>query len=385
MRNVTGRFAVKPRLIVLMLRASRAAPLLFAAIPARGSLASNAHTWLLGSRHHPLIRDAARSWCSGARSRSEPDVGTWSTRGSGTWNTKGSGDFIANSEAVGLNLWLPVRVMDKQTEVVLLATGSFNPITFMHLRLFELARDHLHETGKYKVIKGIISPVGDGYKKKGLMEASHRLAMAELAIRGTNWLEVDPWECEQEEWVETVRVMRYHQQKLEAERAENPEQKLSHRPGRKRKLDNSCQDVPDRNRSSSHAVPKVWLLCGADVFQSMSVPNLWKDEEVLEIISMFGIACITRAGHDARKFVYESDVLWKHKDNIHVVEEWINNDISSTKIRRALRRGQNVRYLVPDATLEYIEKHELYSEESEEKNSGLILEPFQRNRTSNCS
>ncbi|XP_044525916.1 nicotinamide/nicotinic acid mononucleotide adenylyltransferase 3 [Gracilinanus agilis] len=30
--------------------------------------------------------------------------------------------------------------------VVLLACGSFNPITNMHLRLFEVARDHLHQT-----------------------------------------------------------------------------------------------------------------------------------------------------------------------------------------------------------------------------------------------
>lgn len=37
---------------------------------------------------------------------------------------------------------------DNRTEVVLLACGSFNPITNMHLRLFELARDHLQETGK---------------------------------------------------------------------------------------------------------------------------------------------------------------------------------------------------------------------------------------------
>ncbi|XP_078522401.1 nicotinamide/nicotinic acid mononucleotide adenylyltransferase 1-like [Lissotriton helveticus] len=36
---------------------------------------------------------------------------------------------------------------DDRTEVVLLACGSFNPITNMHLRLFELARDHLHATG----------------------------------------------------------------------------------------------------------------------------------------------------------------------------------------------------------------------------------------------
>ena len=37
---------------------------------------------------------------------------------------------------------------DKKTEVVLLACGSFNPITNMHLRLFELAKDYFDETGR---------------------------------------------------------------------------------------------------------------------------------------------------------------------------------------------------------------------------------------------
>lgn len=37
--------------------------------------------------------------------------------------------------------------MKNRIPVVLLACGSFNPITNMHLRLFEVARDHLHQTG----------------------------------------------------------------------------------------------------------------------------------------------------------------------------------------------------------------------------------------------
>ncbi|KAM4703397.1 nicotinamide/nicotinic acid mononucleotide adenylyltransferase 1 [Rhinophrynus dorsalis] len=269
---------------------------------------------------------------------------------------------------------------DDRAEVVLLATGSFNPITVMHLRLFELARDYMHQTGKYKVIKGIISPVGDGYRKKGLVESSHRLAMANLAARTSNWVEVDPWECLQKEWVETVLVLRHHQQKFAcAESVGTQKDKVISGKGYKRKRVNTCQDVPDHNCPESKAVPQVKLLCGADLLESLGTPNLWKSEHVLELVSSFGLVCITRAGSDARKFIYESDVLWKHKHNIHLVEEWITNDISSTKIRRALRRGLSIRYLVPDSVVEYIEKHDLYNEESEEKNAGLTLEPLMRN------
>ncbi|XP_064418438.1 nicotinamide/nicotinic acid mononucleotide adenylyltransferase 3 isoform X2 [Latimeria chalumnae] len=91
--------------------------------------------------------------------------------------------------------------------VALLACGSFNPITNMHMRLFELARDHLHHTGRYMVVEGIISPVSDKYSKKGLVPAKHRVAMAQLALETSDWIRVDPWESEQQQWSETVKVL----------------------------------------------------------------------------------------------------------------------------------------------------------------------------------
>jgi len=53
------------------------------------------------------------------------------------------------------------------------ATGSFNPPTYMHLRMFELAKDELQQRG-YHVLGGYISPVNDAYKKK-LFRTSYRL------------------------------------------------------------------------------------------------------------------------------------------------------------------------------------------------------------------
>lgn len=126
-------------------------------------------------------------------------------------------------------------------------------------------------------------------------------------------------------------------------------------------------------------MPQVKLLCGADILESFGVPSLWKSEDIAKIVGDYGLVCVTWVGNDAQKFIYESDVLWKHRANIHLVNEWITNDISSTKIRRALRRGQSIRYLVPDLVREYIEKHSLYSSESEERNVGVILAPLQRN------
>ncbi|NXI29578.1 NMNA1 adenylyltransferase, partial [Sterrhoptilus dennistouni] len=271
---------------------------------------------------------------------------------------------------------------DRKTEVVLLACGSFNPITNMHLRLFELAKDHLHETGKYKVIKGIISPVGDAYKKKGLISANHRVTMAKLATKNSDWVEVDDWESCQSEWLETLKVLRYHHQKLLSADVTNsvqdavPITKL----GRKRKQEsNRHEPIKKKNQSPVvKSVPQVKLLCGSDMLESFGIPNLWKLEDITEIVEKHGLVCISRAGNNAQKFIYESDLLWRHKNNIHLVEEWITNDISSTKIRRALRRGQSIRYLVPDAVRAYIERQRLYGPESEDRNAGLVLAPLQK-------
>lgn len=270
----------------------------------------------------------------------------------------------------------------EKTDVVLLACGSFNPITNMHLRLFELAKDYMNGTGKYRVIKGIISPVGDAYKKKGLISAHHRVIMAELATKNSEWVEVDTWESLQKDWVETAKVLRHHQEKLEARNCDYHQDSSGlERAGRKRKWAEQSQEFNQKKSSEPKTKdgPKIKLLCGADILESFGIPNLWKSEDITKIVGDYGLICVTRAGNDAQKFIYESDELWKHQNNIHLVNEWIANDISSTKIRRALRRGQSIRYLVPDLVREYIEKHNLYNSESEDRNVGVILAPLQRN------
>lgn len=120
------------------------------------------------------------------------------------------------------------------------------------------------------------------------------------------------------------------------------------------------------------------LLCGADVLESFGIPNMWKQDDIGEILGRYGLVCITRSGSDPHKFIHESDVLWKYRKNIHVVPEWVTNEISATHVRRALRRGQSVRYLLPDDVVRYIQDHKLYSSETEQKNADVTLAPLQR-------
>uniref|UniRef100_A0A3P9IWH2 Nicotinamide-nucleotide adenylyltransferase n=1 Tax=Oryzias latipes TaxID=8090 RepID=A0A3P9IWH2_ORYLA len=262
----------------------------------------------------------------------------------------------------------------KVTEVVLLACGSFNPITNMHLRMFELARDHLQDTGQYNVVKGIISPVGDAYRKKGLIEASHRLEMARLATANSDWIKVDDWESLQAEWLETAKVVRHHYEELHAGDHNKDDVDTVHH-SKKRRVDENHSEI-SRHQERRDG-PQLMLLCGADVLESFAVPNLWKQEDIAEIVGCHGLVCITRSGSDPYKFIHQSDDLWQHHRNIHVVHEWITNEISATHVRRALRRGYSVRYLLPENVIDYIQERRLYSAESEQKNADIILAPLQ--------
>ena len=55
-----------------------------------------------------------------------------------------------------------------------------------------------------------MSPVSDSYGKQGLVPATHRIAMAKLALQSSNWVTVDEWESQQPDWTETVVTMRYN-------------------------------------------------------------------------------------------------------------------------------------------------------------------------------
>lgn len=62
----------------------------------------------------------------------------------------------------------------EKTPLLLVACGSFSPITYLHLRMFEMAADHVRFSTNYELIGGYLSPVSDAYRKAGLASADHR-------------------------------------------------------------------------------------------------------------------------------------------------------------------------------------------------------------------
>ncbi|XP_065862658.1 nicotinamide/nicotinic acid mononucleotide adenylyltransferase isoform X2 [Euphorbia lathyris] len=213
--------------------------------------------------------------------------------------------------------------------VVLVATGSFNPPTLMHLRMFELARDALNSEG-YCVAAAYISPVSDAYKKQGLISGIHRLRMCNLACESSDFIMVDPWEVNQSTYQRTLTVLK----RIE-----------------------SC--FIDGAKISKGRL-KVMLLCGSDLLHSFSIPGVWIPEQVRNICRDYGIVCIRREGQDIEKVISDNEILDENRHNIKVVDELVPNSISSTRLRECISRGLSIKYLTVDGVREYIREQQLY-------------------------
>ncbi|XP_063076116.1 nicotinamide/nicotinic acid mononucleotide adenylyltransferase 3-like [Engraulis encrasicolus] len=221
------------------------------------------------------------------------------------------------------------------------------------------AVDTRYPACRYQVVGGIISPVSDAYGKQGLVAAKHRVAMAKIALRTSDWVAVDEWESRQPDWNETVATMRYHYGRV-VERYQSQVDPHGNQP---------VEAAPS---------PQLKLLCGADFLDSFSVPGLWRDVDVEEVAGRFGLVCVSRGAQQPDRAVHESDLLSRHRGNVHLVREWVRNETSATEVRRALRRGLSVKYLLPDDVIDYIQQHGLYTHHSEQRNRGATLRPISK-------
>lgn len=240
-------------------------------------------------------------------------------------------------------------------KIMFIACGSFNPPTFMHLRMFEIARDHFTQLG-FEVIGGIMSPVHDAYGKKGLVSQTHRHAMLKIATQSSDWIRISEWEMQQEGWSTTRMTLQFHQNYVNSIiRDLNGLNSKSNWPGW----------IPDNIRQTKDPI-QVKLLCGADLLESFATPGLWNPDDIAAILGHHGIVVISRNGADLNRFIFDSDLLNKYKQKITIVTNWIPNEVSSTLVRKFIKRELSVKYLIDDLVINYINKHGLYQTTSNE-------------------
>jgi nicotinamide mononucleotide adenylyltransferase len=168
--------------------------------------------------------------------------------------------------------------------------------------------------------------------------------MCEIAVDQTSgWLMVDPWEALQETYTPTVQVLNHVDHEINT-------------------VLGGVEDVHGNRRPV-----RIALLAGADLIQTMSEPNVWSEKDLEIILGRYGTFIVERTGTDIDDALAN---LQQWKDNIWVIQQLIQNDVSSTKIRLFLRREMSVRYLIPGPVIDYIEREGLYEEEGEKEAKG---------------
>lgn len=244
-----------------------------------------------------------------------------------------------------------------KTPLVLVACGSYSPITVLHVQMFAMAERHVQASssqqqpadgqlrsaaGDFEVVGSYLSPVSDAYKKPALARAHHRLAMCELAVARTDIM-VDPWEalrCEaatgEPVYTSTVDVLHH----------------VDHEINRDGGIETS--------EGLGRVRVQIVLLMGADVAATMGDPKLWPTPDVDAILGHYGAFVIERPMQTHIDKALGS--LHKYDDKIWVVEAF-ENDVSSTKIRAQLKNGERVLDLA-QPVYEYIKKNDLYYEDS---------------------
>jgi len=209
--------------------------------------------------------------------------------------------------------------------------GTFDPIHNGHLRLAEEMREH------FGLASVRLIPAGDPWQKsraaRQIAPAQHRLAMIQAAIASNPHFSVDDRELHREGPSYTIDTL----------------VALRHEVG--------------------PTTPLVWLM-GSDTFLGMPTWHRWQS-----LFEHAHLAVAERAGNTSwrnamaaslsdefeDRFVPDPSLLGGTTAGRIAVFTMTALDISSTAVRSHLASGRSPRYLVPDAVLDYIAKHHLYT------------------------
>ena len=181
--------------------------------------------------------------------------------------------------------------------------GSFNPVHVAHLII---ANHILNETDMDK-IWFVLSPQNPFKSQSNLLNEYHRLHMVKLAIENDNRIKASDIEFNLSKPSYTITTLAYLKEK-------NPEHEF-------------C------------------IIMGSDSFQNL---HKWKNNEV--IVKDYEIYVYIRP-----KFEITNHVNAK----LHIVDAPLLQ-LSATQIRKNVKEGKSIRYLVPENVREEIEKGGYY-------------------------
>lgn len=202
--------------------------------------------------------------------------------------------------------------------------GTFNPVHLAHLRIAE-------EVAEVLALERVLFLLSAAppHKAGDVAPASQRLEMLLRATASNPAFEVSRIELEREGPSYTLDTLR----------------ELGRRhPGR-----------------------RLWFILGSDAFAEL---DSWHRPE--ELIAAASFAVVERPGRGAADLdgLLPASLRPHYRRGPRGLEHAAGQEvrcvpvtplgISASELRRRLRRGASIRYLVPDSVLEHIEKHHLY-------------------------
>lgn len=204
--------------------------------------------------------------------------------------------------------------------------GTFDPIHYGHLRLAEEMGDAL-ELGQVLFVPSGRPP----HREQPRVAAHDRLEMVRRAVAGNPLFAVDDREM--------------------------------HRPAPSYSV-----DTLTALRSEWGERRRVWMLLGGDAFHGLPHWHDWR-----RLFELVNIAVAARPASPALQIGTLPDALRDEVRMRQVTEcdeagpagsvyfrQTTALDISATALRAALARQRSVRYLLPDAVLDYMDEHQLY-------------------------
>ncbi|EAY23544.1 Cytidylyltransferase family protein [Trichomonas vaginalis G3] len=205
-------------------------------------------------------------------------------------------------------------------EIVLAFCGSFNPPTNGHLMAATIARDHMTDLG-FNVKATVFVPAHSGYIfKPGILSGEQRAEMLEAMVAHTDYLSVDRFEVQKNDWTRTIDTLLYLREK------------------------HKCRIV---------------LIVGIDIVESFETK--WREPDVKRILEEFGLCILPRVTEavDLKskcKYIEGRDKL------LYVVGSNPLNLVSSTLVRDEIKKGHHIVGLVDPAVAEIIAKNNYYKD-----------------------
>ncbi len=203
---------------------------------------------------------------------------------------------------------------DDTSKAIGVMGGTFDPIHFGHLVTAESAYE------SFSLCEVVFVPAGDPPHKepKAVTDAEHRLEMTRLATEDNPHFCVSSVEVAREGHSYTVDTMRHFREKYGAE-------------------------------------AELYFITGVDAI--LQIPSWNNAEGVFEVCRFIAA---TRPGYSLSELMQFTEQLQpEYRDRIHVLEVPALA-ISSTDLRRRVREGQSIKYLVPEPVQRYIECTGLY-------------------------